>query len=371
MEPIDELIRAAAPRAPRGLADAVERRLGARRRTQRGFVAAGVLVAAAAMLVLWLVRPTAPVPRPSAWIAVSARATTADGKPVAAGQPLTAGALVRVGDGGIALLERAVAIASAGAHAQVMLGSQSEARVGDGAIELLSGQARLEGPEARVTGDVAEVTTLGASAAATVDLRRNPMIKASLPKTAALAALLSVAVLDGGARVAAKGHAPILLAKNDRTLVAPKLPPLTTRAPAARPAAKPVAKPAPTPAPAPTPTANARPTATATGQLDKDVIRTAVQDHLPELRTCYDRVLARSPKLAGKLVVRMTLVTKDGQSTVSEAEIQPTDDGDLDSIPMQTCVLQAVSQWRFPPSADGGDVVVSYPFLFATADDGE
>ena len=42
----------------------------------------------------------------------------------------------------------------------------------------------------------------------------------------ALAALLTVGVLDGGARVVAEGHAPILLAKNDRTMVAPKLAPL-------------------------------------------------------------------------------------------------------------------------------------------------
>lgn len=366
MEPIDDLIRSVAPRAPRGIADAVERRIAARRRARRGFVAAGAFVAAATLLVLWMVRPTPPAARPSAWIAMHASATTADGKPVADGQPLATGALVRVGDGGAATLERP----SAGERARVALAPNSEARVGDDAIELLSGQARLEGPEARVTGEVAEVTTLGSGAAATVELRRNPMIKASLPKTAALAALLSVGVLDGGARVAAKGHAPILLAKNDRTLVAPKLPPVTTRAPVARPSAKPVAKPAPAPAPAAAP-GDAPPPAESQGQLDKDVIRTTVQRHLEELRFCYEQALAQSPELGGKFAVRFTLVTKDGQARVSEAEIQPSDDSYLESMSMQTCVLNAVGRWHFPPSADGGDVVVSYPFVFATGDDGE
>jgi hypothetical protein len=188
--------------------------------------------------------------------------------------------------------------------------------------------------------------------------------------TAAMAALLTVGVIDGGARVAAKGHAPILLAKNDRTMVAPKLPPLTTRAPAAKPAAKPVAKPVPTPAPAAT-QSDAPPRADLEGQLDKGVIRTTVQRHLDEVRFCYEQALAQSPQLGGKFAVRFTLVTKDGQSRVSEAEIEPADDGYLESMSMQTCVLNAVGRWHFPPSADGDDVVVTYPFVFKSADETE
>ncbi|HEY2743293.1 MAG TPA: AgmX/PglI C-terminal domain-containing protein [Polyangia bacterium] len=369
MEPIDDLIRASTPRAPRGLAEAVEARLAARARSRRALAAAGAFVAAAALLILWLVaHPTPPRAHDSAWVAASATAATADGKPIAAGQPLTVGALVHVGDGGAARLERP----SAGGSARIDLSANTEARVGDGAIELSYGQARLEGPEARVTGDVAEVTTLGASAAATVELRRNPMIKASLPKTAALAALLSVGVLDGGARVVAKGHAPILLAKNDRTLLAPMLPPVTMRAPAPTPspAAKPAAKPAVTPTPAPTANDDdGTPPAEIRGELNKDIIRDTVRDHINEIRFCYEQALADTPTLDGKLVVRMTLVTKDGVARVSEAEIQPVDKGYLDSLSMQQCVLQAVSRWHFPPSLHGGDVIVSYPFVFKTADD--
>ena len=32
-------------------------------------------------------------------------------------------------------------------------------------------------------------------------------------------------------------------------------------------------------------------------------------------------------------------------------------------------MLQALSRWQFPPSRDGGDVVVHYPFVFKPADD--
>ncbi|MCU1282731.1 MAG: hypothetical protein JWM53_6277, partial [bacterium] len=311
--------------------------------------------AAAAMLVLWLIGRPPTAAHKSAWIAVRAASTTADGKAIEIGAPLVVGALVHVGDGGAARLERA----SGNERASVELDANSEARVGDGALELLAGSARLEGPEARLTGDVAEVTTLGSSARATVELRRNPMLTKN---TAALAVLLTVGVADGGARVVAKGHDPLLLAKNDRTMIAPKLPPLTTRA--AKPAA--AKKPAPQPAAQPS---GAPATGGEEGQLDKDVIRATVQRHILELRFCYEQALKDRPGLGGKFEVRMTLVTHGSESRVSDAEIVPADESYLESMSMQSCVLQAVSRWHFPPSRDGDDVVVGYPFVFKTGDE--
>ena len=41
-------------------------------------------------------------------------------------------------------------------------------------------------------------------------------------KSAGLAALLTVTVRGGGARVVAQGHPPLVLAKNDRAVVAPQ-----------------------------------------------------------------------------------------------------------------------------------------------------
>ncbi|MGZ3407224.1 MAG: hypothetical protein ACXVAN_12320, partial [Polyangia bacterium] len=67
---IDEMIRGAAPRAPRGIADAVERRLAAQRRTRRTLAGAGALLAAAALLMLWLIGRPSTAARPSAWVAV-------------------------------------------------------------------------------------------------------------------------------------------------------------------------------------------------------------------------------------------------------------------------------------------------------------
>ncbi|MCU1281922.1 MAG: hypothetical protein JWM53_5468, partial [bacterium] len=311
-------------------------------------------VAAAAMLVLWLIGRPPVAAHNSAWIAVRAASTTADGKAIEIGAPLVVGALVHVGDGGAARLERQ----SGDKRAGVELNANSEARVGDGALELLTGSARLEGPEARLTGDVAEVTTLGSSAAATVELRRNPMLTKAFPKTAALAALLTVSVADGGARVVAQGHDPILLAKNDRTMVAPKLPPLTTRA------SKPAAAKKPAPAPAATkPAASEPPTAAADGELDKGSFRAAVQTVIGDIGACYEAALETNPNLEGRSVVLMRIVTKNGVGKVADGEVQPNE-GDLNAPAMQQCVLQALSRAEFPPSVDGDDVIVHYPFVF-------
>ena len=355
MEPIDDLIRSAAPRAPRGIADAVERRLAAHRRTRRAIFGAGAFIAAAAMLVLWLIGRPPVAAHKSAWIAVRAASTTSDGNAIEIGAPLVVGALVHVGDGGAARLERA----SGNERASVELDANSEARVGDGALELLTGSARLEGPEARLTGDVAEVTTLGSSARATVELRRNPMLTKAFPKTAALAALLTVTVADGGARVVAQGHDPILLAKNDRTTVAPKLPPLTTRA--TKPAT--AKKPTPAPQPAAKPTSSDTPTATADGSLDKGKFRAAVQTVLGDIKSCYEAALADNPNLEGRSIVEMRVVTKNGVGKIADAEVQPNE-GDLNAPSMQQCMLQALSRADFPPSVDGDDVIVHYPFVF-------
>jgi hypothetical protein len=372
-DPLDQAIREAAPRAPRGFAAAVERRIAGERRARSRLVAVGALVAMAAGLVVWLLARS-PSPRvvESTWTAVAAHdatvTVTQEGAtvPLVAGRAVAVGAVIKVGAAGEARLERTTA-----------LGGESETRVGDGALELLSGSVRLEGPEARLTGDVAAVETLGVSADVAVELRRNPMWK-MIPKAAALSALLAVTVQDGGARVEAKGHDAIVLAKNDRALVAPKLPPLTTRANAANASAakKPPAATAPATAAATAPAtakkpapAAAAPRADVVGALDKDTIRKVVVGTIGDIKACYDVALAENKHLAGRIVVKMTVVTKDGKGHVSEGEIVPNDDGDLNSAKMQQCILEVLSRAEFPPSADGEPVVIGYPFVFATGND--
>jgi hypothetical protein len=353
-DPLEELIAKAAPRAPRDFAVAVEARMAARRHGRRRTATLGALAAAAALVVWVLARPTAPSARASAWVATEARATT---PAIAVNKPLAVGATVRVGDGGALTLERATALGTARARVD----ADAEVRVGDGALELLSGSVQLEGPEARLTGDVAAVTTSAVDAVVAVELRRNPMMKA-FPKAAALTALLTVGVREGAAKVQPPGHEPVLLAKNDRTMVAPHLPPLTTRAATAKPAAATpaaatpaAAKPAPA-KPAATTNADDPPTSY------KDQFRASIQSVLSDIAGCYEVALEDHPNLEGRSVFEMKVVTEHGKGRIADAEVVPNE-GDLNAPALQQCILLVLSKTDFPPSTDGKPVTVRYPLL--------
>ena len=356
---IDSLLRDAAPRAPRGFADGVLRRIevaaGARRRRRARLVSVGALVAVAAALVLWLARPTTNVRlAPSGWSVVAQAGltmTAPDGRPA---RDPDVGVQLVVGHGGAATLERALA--------RVTLAQDSRLRVAaGGALQLSTGGARLEGPETRVDGDVATVTTLGVSADIAVQLERRTNMNA---KNVMLATVMTVAAHGGGALVQAREHTPVLLAQNDRATVMGTLPPLVNRAPvllanndAKKPApAKPATK-------SPATTSDVKATATPEpGDLDKATIRRVIQGSLNDIKDCYEKTLETEPNLSGKTVVRMSIVTRDGKGVVDEADVLPQGEGDLVSPRFEQCLLDVVGKMQFPPPLDG-KMTVDNPFI--------
>jgi len=91
------------------------------------------------------------------------------------------------------------------------------------------------------------------------------------------------------------------------------------------------------------------------GTLDEDVIRRIVRAHINEVRYCYNQGLAEDPELSGRVVVEMKI---DGTGTAA-ASVDSTDlEGDVPQ-----CIADAASRWAFPRPADGGTVVVHYPFV--------
>lgn len=83
-----------------------------------------------------------------------------------------------------------------------------------------------------------------------------------------------------------------------------------------------------------------------------------VNAHLGEVSACYERSLIKSGDSGGgKLTLEWTVSTN---GMVEGAKVKSTTlkDGGIAS-----CVLGALKGWRFP-SARGGSVVVSYPFIF-------
>ncbi len=97
------------------------------------------------------------------------------------------------------------------------------------------------------------------------------------------------------------------------------------------------------------------------GTLDPGRIRKAVQQKQVRIQQCYRKALERNPTLAGKIVVRLT-VGADGK--VKAAVIT---ENTLSDAGVEKCLIELVRGLVFPANPGGGEVVVSYPFIFQPA----
>lgn len=106
---------------------------------------------------------------------------------------------------------------------------------------------------------------------------------------------------------------------------------------------------------------NARPPAVTTGHakvrgmLDEETIRRVIRRHVPPVRYCYERQLAKDPNLQGRLGIEFA-IGQDGRVTAVKVV------GPLQSE-LDRCVARVVRRMVFP-KPEGGIVVVSYPFVF-------
>ena len=94
------------------------------------------------------------------------------------------------------------------------------------------------------------------------------------------------------------------------------------------------------------------------GHIDPELIRKVVHDHRAQIRTCYETQLTTKPNLAGKLVSAWTI---DQSGAVTEAH---TADSTLHDHSVEGCVASKIKTWRFPIPKGGGEVFVTYPFIF-------
>jgi len=96
--------------------------------------------------------------------------------------------------------------------------------------------------------------------------------------------------------------------------------------------------------------------ATATGDLDKNIIRRYIRKKLPQIKYCYEKQLLVKPSLAGTVT---TVFTISGNGAV----ISMAASG-MGSKEVENCVGAAVKGIQFPKPKGGGLVNVRYPFTF-------
>jgi TonB family protein len=98
------------------------------------------------------------------------------------------------------------------------------------------------------------------------------------------------------------------------------------------------------------------------GGMSRDVIRRIVRRNINQFRYCYERALIQNPKLRGKVSVRFVISKEGSVSQVSDAG-STMPDGEV-----KACVLAGFRRLSFPAPPGGGQVVVTYPLVFETAE---
>ena len=96
------------------------------------------------------------------------------------------------------------------------------------------------------------------------------------------------------------------------------------------------------------------------GSLNPQVIERVIARHRSEVKLCYESALAKSPKLAGKLTLRLVI---SATGSVQQAAIASSTIGSKD---VESCVTTAARTWVFPRPA-GGVVIANIPFELASA----
>jgi hypothetical protein len=101
---------------------------------------------------------------------------------------------------------------------------------------------------------------------------------------------------------------------------------------------------------------------TVLGALTREEIEGVIRRHEGDVRYCYELELQHDPDLHGKLALTWTI---GPQGAVLAAELAETTLGG--DAQVERCLLERVRGWIFPEPRGGGQVVVTYPWMFKPA----
>lgn len=92
------------------------------------------------------------------------------------------------------------------------------------------------------------------------------------------------------------------------------------------------------------------------GTIDKDAVRRVVQEHIREIRSCYERELNKSPGIEGKVIMTWDIGPQGKVLTASTKETS------LNNSNVENCMARAIKSWRFPEPPSNQIAEITYPF---------
>lgn len=96
--------------------------------------------------------------------------------------------------------------------------------------------------------------------------------------------------------------------------------------------------------------------------LGRDEIQRVMARALPRIKHCYEQELGAAPDLEGKVSATFTVAGSGAVAAVQSAHT-------LARPAVASCVERIIRTLSFPPPQGGGQVVVTYPFVFTVAGD--
>lgn len=100
------------------------------------------------------------------------------------------------------------------------------------------------------------------------------------------------------------------------------------------------------------------------GLLDKELIRKVIRSNRAQIKYCYESQLNLFPKLNGKIAVKFVISPAGSVSSSSVAQ------STVGNAELEACVAGRVQAWIFPKPKAEGQVIVTYPFIFAQSGEG-
>ncbi len=95
--------------------------------------------------------------------------------------------------------------------------------------------------------------------------------------------------------------------------------------------------------------------------LKREEIGGVIKNHWNEIKHCYEDGLTRNGALAGKITA-FWVISPTG--AVDDVRIQ---NSTLADQHVQDCMTSAIREWQFPAPKGGGNVNVTYPWVFLPA----
>jgi len=99
------------------------------------------------------------------------------------------------------------------------------------------------------------------------------------------------------------------------------------------------------------------------GGLSPEIIQAIVDQHMIEIRRCYEQLLFKDPGLEGDVLSQWVI---DAKGRVLSVESSTSDLSGSELIP---CMDQKIKGWKFPKPEGGSTVNVSFPFRFHRLED--